>query len=486
MNIVLLFNEVNHMELQYNGSGKVTYGDKDYECSLYLNKDEGGSLIKIIDRCGKPFSSFLELPIEIPYLSGQLESGFIFTLMNLKRTKTTDMLSYGYTEYVYNADYIFCGVNTNGTEPTFHQINCTFSNIVEWGEESIYKIGEKYELISRDEGLKETLFKGAEFSINYSVYGSLLPVSQHELLKEQIVLEQHGVFEIVFQHEESFQKFNLILTRLKSLLEIATLRKNNVENVVAYSSESTYLLGDKRVERPISVYGKNILKSKKMTESNINWIKWIRKSELVNHNSFECYFENYEKLAPIIELFLEPFYVEGISETKVFLNIVQALETYHSRFITNRMDEFKDRVAELVSGFPDGIREEKESFLLANSNRFITLESRLADLLLANDMIYFDTGDIQHNDFPSVISHTRHYYIHYDESIKDTYRVLSNEELQIYNSSLLQILDYYIRLELGYSESENLKGMLINRWGNISQNIEIMKMSRQRFGTENE
>lgn len=473
------------MKLQYNGSGKVSYGDKEYECSLYLNKEEGGSLLKIIDRSGSQIGGYLDLPLEISNISGQLESGFIFTLTNLQRSKTTNMLSYGYTEYIYEADYIFCGVNTNGTEPTFHKISCTFSNIVSWGEESIYRIGENSELTSQDEGIRETIIQGSEFSIDYIVYGSLLPVSQHELLKEQITLEQHGVFEIVFQHEEPFEKFNIILTRLKSLLEIATLRKNNVENVVAYSSENTYLLGNKSVERPISVYGKNILKSKESTESNTNWIKWIRKSELVNHNSFECYFEKYEKLAPIIELFLEPFYVEGISETKVFLNIVQALETYHSRFITNSMDEFKDRVEQLVSGFPDEKRDEIKSFLLASSNRFITLESRLADLLLASNMIYFDTGDIQHKDFPSVISHTRHYYIHYDESIKDTYRVLSNEELQIYNSSLLQILDYYIRLELGYSESENLKGMLINRWGNISQNIEIMKLSRERFGTEN-
>lgn len=62
-------------------------------------------------------------------------------------------------------------------------------------------------------------------------------------------------------------------------------------------------------------------------------------SELITQNSFECYFDKHEILAPIIELFLEPFYVRGSSETSMFLKIVQALETYHSRFVTNDLNE---------------------------------------------------------------------------------------------------------------------------------------------------
>ena len=103
----------------------------------------------------------------------------------------------------------------------------------------------------------------------------------------------------------------------------------------------------------------------------------------------------------------------------------------------------------------------------------------MADLLLANHKIYFDTGEIKHIDFPSVVAHTRNYYIHYDESIKVEHRVFSEEELQFYNRSLLQILEYYILLELGFSETDvGLKKRLIDRWGNISQDLEILRISR--------
>ena len=82
--------------------------------------------------------------------------------------------------------------------------------------------------------------------------------------------------------------------------------------------------------------------------------------------------------------------------------------------------------------------------LMANSNKFITLESRLADLLYAEGDIYFDTGDVKHAMFPSVIAHTRNYYIHYDENIKNNYQIFSADELVIYKKVLFQILEYYI------------------------------------------
>ena len=184
-------------------------------------------------------------------------------------------------------------------------------------------------------------------------------------------------------------------------------------------------------------------------------------------------------------MFLEPFYVEKSSETRVFLNLVQALETYHSRFITNDIDEFRQRVDNLLSSFGEKRSEEYKTYLLAHSNRFITLESRLADLLIAEWKIHFDTGDISYEDFPSIIAHSRNYYIHYDEGIKEKYRVLSQEELQTYNTVLIEILEYYILLELGFVETNGeIKKKITERWGNVSQSLEISKISKTRHGSQ--
>ncbi|CVI71258.1 hypothetical protein NDGK_02157 [Clostridiales bacterium CHKCI001] len=469
------------MEVPYRGSGEVYLNEKEYQCDLYYNEKQGGIILKIRVKNKKALGSFLQVPLELLYLCGQLENGFKFTLLRLNRIKMEDLLSYGTTVFTFNAEYILCGIDKSTKhEQTFYQVNFTLSNIIEWGEESVYTVGEHCELIRRSDDVRKPIYKGQDITINYVVYGSMLPVVNHQLLKEHIDLEQNGIIEIFLEKEANLEKFIQIFESIKKLIEIASIRKINVEKVSAYSHEIVYSLGDKTIERSIEVYGKDIQENKNREYfQNHRW-KWISLSELIAQNSFEYYFDKHEMLAPIIELFLEPFYVEESSETRIFLNIVQALETYHSRFVTNDINEFKARVEKMVNSFCSTEREAIHKFLMANSKRFITLESRIADLLLANREIYFDIGEIKRDEFPAVIAHTRNYYIHYDERIKEKHRVLAEEELQFYNRSLLQILEYYILLEIGFSDSVALKSKITERWGRVSQDMEILRISRER------
>ena len=473
------------MQLPYRGSGTVYFNEKEYNCDLYYNDKQGGIILKINVKHEKTLGSFLEVPLEIPCLCGELETGFKFTILNLKRQGTNDLISYGTTVFTFTAEYILCGIGGNiNYEQTFHKVNFTLSDIIGWGENSIYTLGENYELISKNEDVCKPIYEGEDFHITYRVYGSMLPVIEQELLKEHIDLKQYGIIEICFDNEEKLKNFNDVFEKLRRLIEIATFRKVNVEKVEAYSRDVVYTIGEQTVERPVDVYGKDIKENKYDEPPKHHWWKWIRLSELIAQNSFEHYFDKHKTLSPIIELFLEPFYVEYSSETRVFLNIVQALETYHSRFITNNIDEFKGRVENIVKGYPHTKGKEIREFLMAKSKGFITLESRISDLLFAENKFNFDTGEIKHKDFPSVIAHTRNYYIHYDESIKEQHRVLSEDELQTYNRSLLQILEYYILLELGFSERVELQKKLTDRWGNVSQNLEILKISRTKHNTQ--
>ena len=114
---------------------------------------------------------------------------------------------------------------------------------------------------------------------------------------------------------------------------------------------------------------------------------------------------------------------------------------------------------------------------MANSKKFITLESRLADLLYAEGKTFFDTGDIKLEDFPSVVAHTRNYYIHYDEEIKKKHRVFSPDELEIYNAVLFKTLEYYIFIELGFSVQAIHKKHM-TRWRNVSRDLQIIKKSK--------
>ena len=58
--------------------------------------------------------------------------------------------------------------------------------------------------------------------------------------------------------------------------------------------------------------------------------------------------------------------------------------------------------------------------------------------------------------------------------------MLTEEELQYYNRSLLQMLEYYILLELGFTDSNVVKKKITERWGKVSQDLEILRMSREK------
>ena len=94
---------------------------------------------------------------------------------------------------------------------------------------------------------------------------------------------------------------------------------------------------------------------------------------LIENECFTNFFYKYEKLEPIIELYLQIIESNEMSNIRAFLNIVQALETYHSRFKANTLGEYKKRIDEVIlKDRPKDFIENDKKFLMANSYKFIT------------------------------------------------------------------------------------------------------------------
>ena len=469
------------MQIPFRGSGKVYFSHKEYMCALYYSENGDGIVLKIIKHTKHGIGNFLELPLEIEELSGRLDSGYEFTLLGLKRRETKDNISSRVSEYVYYAEYMFSGVK-NDTEDrqTFSRVNFVISDIVEWGEESIYFIGQNYQLSHKEKPVCKNIFSSADCSVQYKVIGSMLPIVDRDLFREHIDLQQHGIVEISFSGERDFKDFIHLFDKLKGLLEISLLSPVYIKKVYAYSEKIKDEYGEELLERKINIYGRSIgIGSDYETSERSLRFKWITLSRLIDNNSFEVYLDKHEKVKPIIDLYVEVINMRSPSVTNVFLNIVQALETYHSRFVTNDLKIFKKRVKSLTHGLSQSNSEQLVGFLMANSKKYITLESRLADLLYANGIIYFDTGDFKQIDFPAVIARTRNYYIHYDENLKAKNRILNPDELSIYNTVLFQILEYYILLEIGFP-SKDIERIIRTRWESVSSSLEILKRSKSK------
>lgn len=468
------------MTLNYNGSGKVFYKQNEYSCDLYVNEEQGGILIKI--SINEPLSSILKLPLDMEFLSGELSTGYRFTLMNCSRKELKNFISAGKSVFSYSAKYMFKGIGGKDYQTIkFYKVIFELSDIIEWGNIAGYIVGENQELIY-NANIEKVLYENEEFKIKYIVKRDSLPIVDMELLKETITLQQSGNIEISFVQEENIEEFEKILKKFRRLIEISALKIVTVKRVTGWSKDIKQKIGEREFERPLSIISYDFYNDNSREDAKKNSWRWVSLTELVDNNSFSEYIQKYEILEPIVELYLEILEARDMSTVSAFLNIVQALETYHARFKANEMNDFIIRIEEVIlKNRPKSWIPDDKKFLMANSRGFITLESRLADLLLADFQIYFDTGDIEHYDFPKVIAKTRNYYTHYDEGIKESARVLTKEELMIYNNTLLYMLEYYLLLELGFSDEEVIRKKLNFRWGNASETLSLRKESKELF-----
>ena len=473
------------MKLNYTGSGKVVFQEKEYDCDLYLNEEQGGILLKI--NVYRQIASYLELPLEMDFISGELSTGFRFTLLECTRTGFQHLISYGKSVFSYSAKYMIKGIGgKDAHQITFNKIVFQLSDTMEWGNISGYSVGENYELKQENE-VERILYQNDNFSVKYIVNSSMLPVSNWDLLKENITLEQSGNIEISFNEEKYIKEFEDVYKKVKRLIEFSMLRTITLKKVTGWSKDNKRLIGKEEHEWPIEIISYDFFGDS--LDEGIKSIryKWICLPELIVNNSFEEYFQKYATLESVVELYLEILEARHMSSVRAFLNITQALETYHARFKANTLGDFKKRIKEVIlKNRPESCHKEDTEFLMKSSKKILTLQSRLADLLLAEFKIWLDTGDINRLEFPRVIAKTRNYYTHYDESIKKKERVLTSEELVMYNEVLLYILEYYLLSELGFTDTVAIRKKLNNRWGNISESLSIQKESRKMFSPKME
>ena len=473
------------MKVNYTGSGKVFLGEKEYDCDLYLNEEQGGILLKI-NVYGK-IANYLELPIEMDFISGELSTGFRFILLECTRKELQDLISYEKSVFSYSARYMIKGIGGKAAHQiTFNKIVFQLSDIMEWGNISGYSVGENYQLKQENE-TECILYQSDYFSVKYFVNCSMLPVSNLELLKENITLKQNGNIEISFNEGKYIKEFEDIYKKVKRLIEFSMLRTITLKKVTGWSKDNKRLIGKEEHEWPIEIISYDCFVDSLDEGMKSIRYKWICLPELIENNSFEKYFQKYETLEPVVELYLEILEARTMSSVRAFLNITQALETYHARFKANTLGDFKRRIKEVIlKNRPESFRQKDTEFLMEGSKRNLTLQSRLADLLLAEFNIWLDTGDINRLEFPRIIAKTRNYYTHYNESIKNKERVLTREELVVYNRVLLYMLEYHLLSELGFTNTDEIRGKLNDRWGNISESLSIEKESRKMFGQKTE
>lgn len=178
-------------------------------------------------------------------------------------------------------------------------------------------------------------------------------------------------------------------------------------------------------------------------------------------------------LEPIFNLYLSLFRYTDMPRTMVFLNIVQALETFHARFFyEDRKDKYAASVKERFGSYKN--YSDIEKLLLCDTQKdenckYIILVSRLNDLLIGKyDGLFWDyyASDAK---FAQTVSDTRHYYTHYGKSKEK--KALKGDQLIDAIDILSLLLEYNVCLQLGIDNQAKVRERLgiIASWKQFQQ-----------------
>lgn len=168
------------------------------------------------------------------------------------------------------------------------------------------------------------------------------------------------------------------------------------------------------------------------------------------------------KLEPIFNLYLSLFRYQHMPPEMVFLNMVQALETFHSRFFyDDKKEKYVESVYQRFSEVPNFKHIEK--LLLSDTQmdkncNYIILVSGLNDLLIGKFNGLFSDFYMPGNPYAQRVADTRHYYTHYGKS-KEA-KAFKGEELLEAIYILRLLLEYHIcqalKIDIEETTRENL------------------------------
>jgi hypothetical protein len=348
----------------------------------------------------------------------------------------------------YQPLYILIGKHFKNTEELeFYSIKARFKNLDLWlGKFGFKNISySNYNLLIDYESPKPINFKIND-TLNGKINFNLSAPLNRNILKATI--EQNAELEIESQIKKPFFEILNDLMYFQNFLTLGTFEtaypfsikllqeeneEDNNEIVLIYKPNFTFSGDDKRHLREFLFTYQDL-------EDNFEQIicKW---------------FHLKNKIEPVVLLLLDSFHNKGKFTENRFLNIVQALETYHRRFKKNEVrskEEHRKMVEEIVKSIHNSNKVWlKERLSFSNEP---SLHSRLLELLNSFSIETIDKIVIDKEQFIKDTKNSRNYFTHYDEILEK--KALKSGKLFTLTEKLKIILITVILLETGFSEAQ--------------------------------
>lgn len=402
---------------------------------------------------------------KLPFICGTLFSGAKILLYDCQTSQEHTSFFQFTTQIIY-ANYAFWGLSVESIgELLFPQVIVDFGNIIAWSGLCKYKWemndnGNSDLLWSHnspiDIKLKDDLcvtFYPGQGTIGGDMYKTEITATQY--VKVEFIYNHPVPWETIIEDVKNIQY--LIGLGVNQTIEIDTIEychdsilfevPISADEGVKHYRPASMIIG---VEEPRHI-------TNDITNNNVyNYLYTL--PQIIANNAIIKWCDYYHNLKPILDLYF--ISLSGIATTPeiLFLNLTQALETYHARFITNNVKTYPSRVEALVKTFCSNEENTQrwQDYLLDESQkknqRAIQLRTRLADLTFANGVLPFWPDGKLPKEYIRKVVDTRNYYTHYDSSKFD--KAFTKEELPKVNGHLMTLLEYHLLVLLGFDPQE--------------------------------
>lgn len=387
----------------------------------------------------------------IPVITGHINTGAVVTLFNNKCVNNHTQV--GQTQRIaFSSDYLIWSKETQ-TNTKYNELVCTLKNAFAWTKMSVFETTD--DGIRRKERADSREFSWFGMKIKFTVFSN--ESFWFGFDSEEKTIVQRVQLSIFSDEKHTIDEFISIRDKIMSLISFAIKNNVNVEDEYLLDYDDSYFITEK-----LKDYHKHYLMYAQR-ELNIYDMKiWDYNFTLDLLPDDKDINKELEKLVPVFNLYLSLFKYREMPIEMVFLNIVQALETFHSRFFYE--DKKKKYVESVMQRFSNSvIFEELKSKLLSDTQmdencNYIILVSRLNDLLIGNYNTIFLNYWRCEDDYAQKIADTRHYYTHYGKAKEK--KALKGEELRDAIFVLSRLLEYHICLVLGIDIEEKVRQSL--------------------------
>jgi len=356
----------------------------------------------------------------------------------------------------YTTNFVLIGDHfSSESEFVFDKIKGRFKNLDEWISEFGFKEVEP-DLKNKKIKIDYELPSPINFIINEHLSGKLNFTFSAPMMRytHRATIEQKS--EVIFETDEPkpffdttdnlmlFQNF-LTLGTFEPAYPISVWLSN--KNRKDREDENARIIQVELVYKPGFSYTEG--KKKILWEFLFNYRDIKPNFETI----IQKWFSQKDKIDPVTNLLFDSFYHRTRFNENSFLNIVQALETFHRRFRKNEIlpkDEHKKRVSDIIASVAADFKKWLQDRL--NFSNEPTLHHRLVELTneVSNKTLTKIIKDKE--QFIKDTKNSRNYYTHYDVSLEK--KALRKTDLFLLTEKLRVLLIAIVLLETGFTDEQ--------------------------------